>query len=156
MVPWQIAREISQHLHIPTIGIGAGSGCDGQVLVAQDMLGFSNSKKFKFVKQYANIWKTMVDAAEAYIHDVKTLSFPTTDNSFNISETEYSEFLHLISQDLKILSRKKIKMKKVLNQIVVLSVKFMEIRTNQDLAQSGRKAKYLCGNLWLGISTGLG
>ncbi|MCF2139018.1 MAG: 3-methyl-2-oxobutanoate hydroxymethyltransferase [Candidatus Lokiarchaeota archaeon] len=112
MVPWQIAREISQHLHIPTIGIGAGSGCDGQVLVAQDMLGFSNSKKFKFVKQYANIWKTMVDAAEAYIHDVKTLSFPTTDNSFNISETEYSEFLHLISQDLKILSRKKNKNEK--------------------------------------------
>lgn len=109
MVPWQIAQEISNHINIPTIGIGAGNGCDGQVLVAHDMLGFSNSKPYRFVKKYANIWKLMVEAAESYIHDVKSQNFPTLENSFAISEEEYGEFQRLVENDLKISSRKKVK-----------------------------------------------
>ncbi|MHA1795504.1 MAG: 3-methyl-2-oxobutanoate hydroxymethyltransferase, partial [Promethearchaeota archaeon] len=109
MVPWQIAREISRHLQIPTIGIGAGNGCDGQVLVAQDMLGFSNSKPYRFVKQYAHLWNIMLQAAESYIHDVKTQNFPTLEHSFSISEEEFHEFQHLLENDQLISFRKKIK-----------------------------------------------
>ena len=92
MVPWQIAQEISARLHIPTIGIGAGAGCDGQVLVAQDMLGFSDNKPFKFVKKYADIWGTMVAATQEYIHDVKGQTFPSPANSFNIADDELAMF----------------------------------------------------------------
>ncbi|MHA1611273.1 MAG: 3-methyl-2-oxobutanoate hydroxymethyltransferase [Promethearchaeota archaeon] len=107
MVPWQIAQEISNHINIPTIGIGAGSGCDGQVLVAQDMLGFSNNPKFKFVKQYANAWKIFVEATESYINDVKTAEFPTLEHSFAISEQELATLQTNIAKNLKILHHKK-------------------------------------------------
>lgn len=99
MVPQQIAQEISASISVPTIGIGAGVGCDGQVLVAQDMLGFSNSSKFKFVKQYANIWETMVGAVEEYVNDVKTEGFPALENSFNISEEQYAQLQQNITQN---------------------------------------------------------
>jgi 3-methyl-2-oxobutanoate hydroxymethyltransferase len=109
MVPWQIAQEISNHISIPTIGIGAGLGCDGQVLVAQDMLGFSDGPKFRFVKQYANIWETMVEASERYSHDVKTAEFPTLENSFAISEIELQNFQAKIAKNSKIRGHKSIK-----------------------------------------------
>lgn len=89
MVPWQVAKEISERVKVPTIGIGAGAYCDGQVLVAQDMLGFSNRKPFKFVKKYADIWNIMLKASQEYINDVKSNQFPLEDNSFNIPEDEY-------------------------------------------------------------------
>lgn len=109
MVPAQIAQEISDHINIPTIGIGAGLGCDGQVLVAQDMLGFSNGPKFKFVKQYANIWETMVEATESYIHDIKTAQFPAHEHSFTISEQELATLQTNIANNLKIQKSKKLK-----------------------------------------------
>lgn len=109
MVPWQVAQEISNHLQIPTIGIGAGLGCDGQVLVAQDMLGFSNNPKFRFVKKYANIWETVVDATEQFIHDVKTVQFPAEENSFAISEEEFSQFQQLLVKNQKIHAHQKLK-----------------------------------------------
>ena len=92
MVPWQIAQEITAHLRIPTIGIGAGAGCDGQVLVAQDMLGFSDNKPFKFVKRYADMWGTMVTGTKEYIRDIKDQTFPSPANSFNIAEDELAMF----------------------------------------------------------------
>ena len=107
MVPWQIAQEISNHINIPTIGIGAGLGCDGQILVAQDMLGFSNNPKFKFVKQYANIWETLVDATESYINDIKSAQFPALEHSFSISEEEFATLQTKMAKNSKILHHKK-------------------------------------------------
>jgi len=89
MVPWQIAKEISSRVRIPTIGIGAGAYCDGQVLVTQDMMGFSNRKPFKFVKKYAEIWDVMVKAGKDYIKDIKNGQFPTQNNSFEIPDDEF-------------------------------------------------------------------
>ena len=98
----QIAQEISAHLHIPPIGIGAGAGCDGQVLVAQDMLGFSDNKPFKFVKKYADIWGTMVAATQEYIHDVKDQTFPDAVNCFNIADDELAMFRLFAASRLRI------------------------------------------------------
>ena len=70
-----LADEITQSLNIPTIGIGSGKNCDGQVLVSHDMLGIG--KQPKFVKMYTDFETQMKDAFESYIHDVKTGTFPT-------------------------------------------------------------------------------
>ncbi len=109
MVPWQVAQEISKHVNVPTIGIGAGAGCDGQVLVAQDMLGFSPSKPFKFVKQYANIWDSMVKATSQYITDVKSTQFPTQDHSFSIEADEYQMFRTSLANNPKVIRHSKVK-----------------------------------------------
>lgn len=74
LVQADIAREISQMLSIPTIGIGSGSGCDGQVLVTHDMLGIG--RQSKFVKRYCDFESQMKDAFESYIKDVKDGTFP--------------------------------------------------------------------------------
>lgn len=89
MVPRQVAEEISAVLEIPTIGIGAGEGCDGQILVGQDMLGFSNNKPFKFVKKYADIWSVVMNAVQAYIQETKSAKFPEDEHSFEMSAEEY-------------------------------------------------------------------
>ncbi len=102
MVPWQVAKEISSRVKIPTIGIGAGAYCDGQVLVAQDMMGFSEGKSFKFVKKYADVWNTMVDAGKNYISDIKNGQFPAKENSFEIPEDEYNMLKDSIDHNPKI------------------------------------------------------
>ena len=76
-VPGDLAAHITQMLDIPTIGIGAGSGCDGQVLVYQDMLGMYSDFTPKFVKKYADMGNIMKEAFRNYIKDVKSGSFPT-------------------------------------------------------------------------------
>ncbi|MGI6494809.1 MAG: 3-methyl-2-oxobutanoate hydroxymethyltransferase [Kiritimatiellia bacterium] len=80
-VPANLAAEITALLPIPTIGIGAGPGCDGQVLVVNDMLGIGDFKP-KFVKRYAEIGKAMADAVAAYAAEVQSGAFPTADHCY--------------------------------------------------------------------------
>ena len=82
MVPESLAQEVSKKLAIPTIGIGAGPGCDGQILVLHDLLGFDTGFNPKFLKKYANLGDTIVSALQAYDHDVKSGFYPTSEHSF--------------------------------------------------------------------------
>lgn len=85
-VPSKLASLITKKLNIPTIGIGAGASCDGQVLVYQDMLGMFSDFTPKFVKKYENIGEKMKDAFSNYIDEVKTEVFPSEEHSFKINE----------------------------------------------------------------------
>lgn len=85
-VPAKLAKKISESISIPTIGIGAGAGCDGQVLVYQDMLAMYSDFKPKFVKQYAQIGSVMKDAFRQYIADVKSGAFPSEEHTFKIDD----------------------------------------------------------------------
>ena len=85
-VPAKLAKKISESISIPTIGIGAGAGCDGQVLVYQDMLAMYSDFKPKFVKQYAQIGSVMKDAFRQYIAEVKSGAFPSEEHTFKIDD----------------------------------------------------------------------
>lgn len=85
-VPAKLAEFISKKISIPTIGIGAGAGCDGQVLVYQDMLGMYSDFVPKFVKQYAKVGEVMKKAFEEYIKEVKDGVFPEEKHTFKIDE----------------------------------------------------------------------
>jgi len=85
-VPSALAALISSKLSIPTIGIGAGAGCDGQVLVYQDMLKMFSDFKPKFVKNFADIGQNMRDAFGSYIDEVKAITFPAQEHCFTISD----------------------------------------------------------------------
>lgn len=76
-IPADLAREVSESLKIPTIGIGAGNHCDGQVLVMHDMLGINHEFKPRFLRQYANLYEVMGNAVKNYISDVKSRDFPS-------------------------------------------------------------------------------
>ncbi|MGB9619451.1 MAG: 3-methyl-2-oxobutanoate hydroxymethyltransferase [Armatimonadota bacterium] len=76
LIPAELAKEITESLEIPTIGIGAGPHCDGQVLVTHDILGLYDRFVPSFVKQYANLWKITLNAFRAYNRDVKSGKFP--------------------------------------------------------------------------------
>ena len=81
-IPADLARQISESIKIPTIGIGAGPHCDGQVLVSHDMLGIFDKFKPKFVRRYAELGNLMRQAFTEYIKDVKSNEFPNNDESF--------------------------------------------------------------------------
>jgi 3-methyl-2-oxobutanoate hydroxymethyltransferase len=83
LVPAELAKKITEDLEIPTIGIGAGSDTDGQVLVLQDMLGFDPGFEPTFLKKYANFFKDTVAAVEVYCSDVQSKEFPSRDHSFS-------------------------------------------------------------------------
>ena len=85
-VPAKLAEIVTKELNIPTIGIGAGAQCDGQVLVYQDMIGMFSGFTPKFVKKYANIGDMMKKAFEEYNKEVKNGSFPSQEHTFKISE----------------------------------------------------------------------
>ena len=85
-VPAPLATKISQELTIPTIGIGAGSGCDAQVLVYQDMLGMYSDFKPKFVKHFANVGEIMMQAFRAYDEEVKAGTFPAEEHCYKMDE----------------------------------------------------------------------
>ncbi len=91
-VPHQLAATISQHLEIPTIGIGAGAGCDGQVLVTHDLLGLFDRFTPRFVKQYAQLYPLMQAAFAQYIAEVQSRAFPTEEHSLAMSEEEWQTF----------------------------------------------------------------
>lgn len=82
MVPGDVAAEISAELVIPTIGIGAGAGCDGQVLVWQDAFGLRTGRMARFVKQYADVHSVLLEGARAYAADVKGGTFPAPEHTF--------------------------------------------------------------------------
>ena len=82
MVPGDVAEQISKELTIPTIGIGAGAGCDGQVLVWQDAFGLRTGKMARFVKQYADVHAVLLAGARAYADDVRAGTFPGPDHTF--------------------------------------------------------------------------
>jgi 3-methyl-2-oxobutanoate hydroxymethyltransferase len=83
MVPAALAAEISKELTIPTIGIGAGGGCDGQILVWTDFAGLSGFKPRKFVKQFANLRESLLSAAKAYRDEVAAEVFPAAEHEFD-------------------------------------------------------------------------
>lgn len=85
-VPAKLAKKISESISIPTIGIGAGAGCDGQVLVYQDMLAMYPDFKPKFVKQYTQLGSVMKDAFKQYIAEVKSGAFPSEEHTFKIDD----------------------------------------------------------------------
>jgi 3-methyl-2-oxobutanoate hydroxymethyltransferase len=82
MVPGDVAAEVTAQVGIPTIGIGAGSGCDAQVLVWQDMLGLRTGRLPRFVKQYADLHGVMLKAAQEYAADVAAGTFPGPEHTF--------------------------------------------------------------------------
>ncbi|WP_346848910.1 3-methyl-2-oxobutanoate hydroxymethyltransferase [uncultured Clostridium sp.] len=90
-VPAKLSEIISKEISIPTIGIGAGASCDGQILVYQDMLGMFNDFTPKFVKKYADLGATMTEAFKAYIEDVSKEIFPALEHGFKISEEVISK-----------------------------------------------------------------
>lgn len=90
-IPDRIAEEITRTLKIPTIGIGAGVHCDGQVLVIHDILGLFDRFRPKFVKTYANVRAVMQKAITAYAQDVRAQKFPTRQQSFTIKPDEFNK-----------------------------------------------------------------
>ncbi|HBP65377.1 MAG TPA: 3-methyl-2-oxobutanoate hydroxymethyltransferase [Desulfosporosinus sp.] len=85
-IPRQVAAQISNGLTIPTIGIGAGIDCDGQVLVFHDILGLFDRFKPKFVKQYASLGQDAVKAIQKFHEEVKTSQFPAEEHTFSLSD----------------------------------------------------------------------
>ena len=81
-IPAALAQEVSQSLTIPTIGIGAGNGCDGQVLVVNDMLGFTKDFKPKFLRRYMEMYENIVEAAASYTADVKSGNYPNESEQY--------------------------------------------------------------------------
>ena len=97
-VPAPVAAEISRRLDIPTIGIGAGPDCDGQVLVYHDLLGLFDKFQPRFVKQYANIGAQITQALGEYRAEVTARSFPGEAHTFAMPEEELAQFLALVRE----------------------------------------------------------
>jgi len=97
-VPEPVATAISQRLTIPTLGIGAGAGCDGQVLVYHDLLGLFDRLQPRFVKEYANLGQTILNAFVAYRDDVADGRFPAAEHTYPMSEAEEAEFRRMIAE----------------------------------------------------------
>jgi 3-methyl-2-oxobutanoate hydroxymethyltransferase len=81
-IPAQLAKEVSESLNIPTIGIGAGKYCDGQVLVMHDMLGINTEFKPRFLRKYLDLFSTITGAVQEYIKDVKSKNFPNEQEQY--------------------------------------------------------------------------
>ena len=88
MVSHEVAEIISETVGVPTIGIGSGVGCDGQVLVVQDLLGMYDKIKPKFAKRYMNLSEDIVKSLESYRNDVQSGTFPAEENRFSMEQGE--------------------------------------------------------------------
>lgn len=99
LVPTRVARLISGKLTIPTIGIGAGNGCDGQVLVFHDMLGLNTEHSPRFLKRFAALNEIVLDAFDSYISEVESRSFPSEAHSYPIKDDAFDQFIELIDAD---------------------------------------------------------
>ena len=97
-VPAKIAKVISEQLEIPTIGIGAGNGTDGQILLSYDLLGVFTDFKPKFTKRYANLTDVAVEGLKKYVKEVKDSKFPDDDHSYSVNDKEYDKFLALVEK----------------------------------------------------------
>jgi 3-methyl-2-oxobutanoate hydroxymethyltransferase len=100
MVPDRVAERISTSLRIPVIGIGAGPGCDGQVLVMHDLLGIFDRFTPKFVKRYAEVFAEMVRAFGEYRDDVTMHRFPASEHAFPIEDGEWQKWLETLDSDV--------------------------------------------------------
>jgi 3-methyl-2-oxobutanoate hydroxymethyltransferase len=98
-VPTEVARMVTQAIDVPTIGIGAGDGCDGQVLVYHDVLGIEDRMAPKFVRRYASVKDVSVKAVEAFAADVRSGAFPNESESYHLSD-EVAEALGLYGSDV--------------------------------------------------------
>ncbi len=97
-VPGKIAAVISKQLEIPTIGIGAGVGTDGQILLCYDLLGVFTDFKPKFTKRFANLTEVAVNGIRQYVDEVKSGKFPDDDHTYGVEEKEYEKFLDLVER----------------------------------------------------------
>ena len=97
-VPAKIATLISQQLEIPTIGIGAGVGTDGQILLCYDLLGVFTDFKPKFTKRYAKLTEVAVGGISEYVREVKEGEFPDDDHSYGVDEAEYGKFAAMVEK----------------------------------------------------------
>ncbi|GIU72370.1 MAG: 3-methyl-2-oxobutanoate hydroxymethyltransferase [Candidatus Nitrosocaldaceae archaeon] len=95
-VTFEVAKSITERLKIPTIGIGSGNACDGQVLVIHDMLGLYEKLKPRFVKRYAELGKSIDKAVREYIEDINSSNFPSEEHTFYMDEEEYQKFKEII------------------------------------------------------------
>ncbi|GLK56908.1 3-methyl-2-oxobutanoate hydroxymethyltransferase [Methylopila capsulata] len=95
-VPARIAKLISEQLTIPTIGIGAGVGTDGQILLCHDLLGVFTDFKPKFTKRYARLTEVAVAGIKEYVREVKAGAFPDDDHSYGVNEAEYEKFAAMV------------------------------------------------------------
>jgi len=96
-VPAPVATHISEKLTIPTIGIGAGAGCDGQVLVYHDLLGLYDRLQPRFVKQYGAIGEAIVTAVQTYSEEVRSRKFPAEEHTYPMNEAEEAAFLAAVA-----------------------------------------------------------
>ncbi|MFC2157266.1 3-methyl-2-oxobutanoate hydroxymethyltransferase [Acidobacteriota bacterium] len=87
-VPLELSKEITERLTVPTIGIGAGPHCDGQILVFHDLVGFLNGYLPKFVKRYIHLHETLVEAVGSYAGDVRNNTFPADQHSYHFKSPE--------------------------------------------------------------------
>ena len=85
-IPADLAKEITSTLAIPTIGIGAGADCDGQIIVSYDMLGLEDRTKPRFVKRYAELGTEVSDAVRRYVEDINSGAFPLEEHSFRVAK----------------------------------------------------------------------
>jgi 3-methyl-2-oxobutanoate hydroxymethyltransferase len=97
-VPGPIARVISEQLEIPTIGIGAGVGTDGQILLSYDLLGVFTDFKPKFTKRYANLTEVAVAGLTKYVEEVKSGAFPDDDHSYSVDPAEFERFSAMVEK----------------------------------------------------------
>ena len=97
-VPGKIAKLISEQLEIPTIGIGAGVGTDGQILLGYDLLGVFTDFKPKFTKRYAKLTQVAVSGIEQYVKEVKEGNFPDDDHTYSTDDDVYDEFATLVEK----------------------------------------------------------
>src|SRR5579875_3421110 len=102
-VPAKIARLISEQLTIPTIGIGAGAGTDGQILLCYDLLGVFTDFKPKFTKRFTNLTEVAVKGIRQYVDEVKTVKFPDDEHTCSYNSVEYERFLDMIERRKQIL-----------------------------------------------------
>lgn len=91
-VPQAVAGKATELLRVPTIGIGAGPNCDGQVLVFHDLLGLTFGHKPKFVRRYGSLGEMGIKALEGYVHDVKMRSFPSAEEGYQVGQGEFDDF----------------------------------------------------------------
>ena len=100
-IPADVASRISDALRIPTIGIGAGPACDGQVLVWHDLLGLTIGHLPRFVKKYAELNATILEALQVYIADVRTSAFPGPAHTYTMPDAELERFAAQLARDEK-------------------------------------------------------
>lgn len=98
LVPWEVAQKVSETLAIPTIGIGSGPACDGQVQVFHDLFGLVSGFKPRHAKEYAEVGKAIQEGLKEYVREVKEGIFPTEENTRRMDQAELAEFKRLLEK----------------------------------------------------------